>query len=411
MFARAPKYALVSVIVALFDLEGCAGSDKNDCRLPQRACKTIQHAVHISASGDTIDVAASVCPENVAIHHGVRINGAGSDKTIVDGERHGSEFLIAFNNVDVTITGMTMRDGSGSGDGGAIYHCNGRLTLEHVVIGGNLVRGPGLNGYGGMMYNCPTTIATIVDSTIRNNSAKVGGAICNGGLLTIIRSTFNNNTALEARGGGAIFNYGVLHVANSTFSGNTAAGGVGGAIHNGELVGLTGGAQIDNSTISGSSAAFGQSPGGAINNKPGLPIYVQNTIIAANHPQNCGGSPLETEGFNLSSDRSCDLDGAGDLNGVDPDLGQLQNNGGPTWTMALRPGSPAIDAGNRSGCRDWLGRLLAPTSAACLAISMARGVVTSEPTSASSLRSASAIRRQKLFASSAYMPARAITVS
>jgi hypothetical protein len=86
---------------------------------------------------------------------------------------------------------------------------------------------------------------------------------------------------------------------------------------------------------------------------------VQNTIIAANHPQNCGGSPLETEGFNLSSDRSCDLDGAGDLNGVDPDLGQLRNNSGPTWTMALRPGSPAIDGGNRSGCRDWLGRLLA----------------------------------------------------
>jgi hypothetical protein len=283
MFARAPKYALVSVIVALFCLAGCAGngdrppmmpsgaipalryigpasrlaapaggttfyvngvrgSDKNDCRSPQRACKTIQHAVHISASGDTIDVAAAVYPENVSIHHGVRINGAGRDKTIVDGERHGSEFLIAFNNVDVTITGMTMRDGSGSGDGGAIYHCNGRLTLEHVVIEGNLVRGLGLNGYGGMMYNCPTSIATIVDSTIRNNSAKVGGAICNGGLLTIIRSTFNNDTALEARGGGAIFNYGVLHVANSTFNGNTAAGGVGGAIHNGELVGLTGGA-------------------------------------------------------------------------------------------------------------------------------------------------------------------------
>jgi hypothetical protein len=312
--------------------------------------------VHISATGDTIDVAAAVYPENVTIHHGVRINGAGAGATIVDGQRHGSEFLIAFKNIDVSITGMTMRDGSGSGDGGAIYHCNGTLTLKDVLIERNRVRGPGLNGYGGAMYNCPSSTATIIESTIRNNSGKVGGAICNGGLLTIIRSTFNDNTALDARGGGAIFNYGVLHVANSTFSGNTASGGVGGAIHNGKLVGLTGGAQIDNSTISGNSAILGESPGGAINNMPGLPIYVQNTIIADNEPQNCGGAPLQTEGFNLSDDGSCDFDGAGDLNGVNPKLEALQNNGGPTATMALRPDSPAIDAGNRSGCRDWLGR-------------------------------------------------------
>jgi hypothetical protein len=148
-----------------------------------------------------------------------------------------------------------------------------------------------------------------------------------------------------------------LHVANSTFSGNTAANGVGGAIHNGELVGITGGAQLDNNTFSGNSAARG----GAIFNKyfkPRLPIYVQNTIIAHNNPQNCGGNSLETEGFNLSSDASCDLDGAGDLNGVDPKLGALQNNGGPTLTMALLAGSPAIDAGSGTGCRDWLGRLL-----------------------------------------------------
>jgi Chlamydia polymorphic membrane protein (Chlamydia_PMP) repeat len=404
MLARAPRYAYFSLLVALICLAGCAGNgnpppmmpsgtmhvqdhiryigpasrlaapaggftfyvdgvhgnDKNDCRSPQRACKTIQHAVHITASGDTIDVAAALYPENVSIHHSVRINGAGQGNTVVDGERHGSEFLIAFNShVDVTITGMTMRNGSGSGDGGAIYHCFGTLRLENVLIEGNRVRGAGLSGYGGAMYNCPNSAATIIDSTIRSNSAEVGGAICNGGVLTIIRSTFTDNTALEARGGGAIFNYGTLHVANGTFSGNSAAAGVGGAIHVGKLVGLIGGAQIDNSTISGNSAALGTSPGGGIYDRPGEPIDVQNTIIAHNDPQNCGGAALETEGFNLSSDKSCDLEGAGDVNGVDPKLGSLRNNGGPTSTMALRANSPAIDAGNRSGCRDWLGRLLA----------------------------------------------------
>jgi len=343
-----------------FYVNGRRGSDKNDCRSPQFACKTIQHAVRITVPGDTIDVAAAVYPENISIRHSIHIDGAGSGRTIVDGQKHGSEFLIAFGpHIDVTITGMTMRDGSGIGDGGAIYHCGGALKLENVVIEGNRARGGGLNGYGGMMYNCPSSTATIVDSTIRDNSAQVGGAICNGGVLTVIRSTFSGNTALKVRGGGAIFNYGTLHVANSTFSGNKAAGGLGGAIHNGRLVGLTGGAQIDNTTISGNTAAFGKTPGGAIKNTAGLPIYVQNTIIAGNEPQNCGGAALETEGFNLSSDQSCDLHGAGDLNGVDPKLGPLQNNGGATFTMAVRRGSPAIDAGNQSGCRDWLGVLLA----------------------------------------------------
>lgn len=353
------SHLVASLAGTTFYVNGVRGSNKNDCRSPQRACKTIQHAVHISASGDTIDVAAGLYRENVSIHHSIRIHGAGRDQTIVDGERDGSEFLIAFNaGVDVTITGMTMRDGSGSGDGGAIYHCLGTLTLKDVVIKENRVRGPGLDGYGGAIYNCPSSTATILDSTIRNNSAKVGGAICNGGSLTIIRSTFEENTALTTRGGGAVFNYGTLHVANSTFSDNTATGGVGGAIHDGELVGGTGGAQLDNDTISGNSAALGGSPGGAIYNQVGLPIYVQNTIIADNVPQNCGGAAFETEGFNLSSDESCDLHGAGDLNGVDPNLEPLRNNGGRTSTMALTPGSAAIDAGNRSGCRNWFGHLL-----------------------------------------------------
>lgn len=402
MVGRAPQYAVASLLVAFICLSrsagygasvpalryigpaprlaspaggttyyvnGVGGSDKNNCRSPQRACKTIRHAVFLSASGDTIEVAAAMYRENVTVHHSLQFIGAGPGKTIVNGERRSSEFVIAFNpNADVWISGMTMLNGIGAGeDGGAIYHCFGRLTLQDVVLENNDVHAINHqqgNGYAGAMYNCPGSTATIIDSTIRNNSAKVGGAICNGGLLTIIRSTFYGNTARDdhgdERGGGAIFNYGTLHVENSTFSGNTAAAGVGGAIANGILLGGVGGAQIDNSTISGNSATLGESPapGGGIYDRPGQPIYLQNTIVADNKPQNCGGAPLQTEGFNLSSDKSCDLDGAGDLNGVDPKLGSLQDNGGPTWTMALLPGSGAIDAGNRSGCRNWVGRLL-----------------------------------------------------
>ena len=67
---------------------------------------------------------------------------------------------------------------------------------------------------------------------------------------------------------------------------------------------------------------------------------------------------MTSHGYNLSSDGSCRFNHTGDLNNHDPLLGPLQNNGGPTETMALLPGSPAIDGGNRSGCTDSQGHLL-----------------------------------------------------
>jgi hypothetical protein len=62
--------------------------------------------------------------------------------------------------------------------------------------------------------------------------------------------------------------------------------------------------------------------------------------------------------YNLSSDDSCEFTGPGDLNTTDPNLGPLQLNGGPTRTMALLPGSLAIDSGNPSGCTDGHAHLL-----------------------------------------------------
>jgi hypothetical protein len=79
--------------------------------------------------------------------------------------------------------------------------------------------------------------------------------------------------------------------------------------------------------------------------------------VANNVGGNCHGA-VSSRGYNLSSDSTCDFDGAGDLNNTDPRLGKLQNNGGPTETMALLSGSPAIDSGNPSGCTDGKGHLL-----------------------------------------------------
>jgi hypothetical protein len=84
---------------------------------------------------------------------------------------------------------------------------------------------------------------------------------------------------------------------------------------------------------------------------------LQNSIVGNNAGGNCSGG-VTSHGYNLSSDGTCDFDLAGDLNDTDPRLGGLRNNGGPTKTLALLPGSPAIDSGNPSGCTDGRGHLL-----------------------------------------------------
>jgi len=112
---------------------------------------------------------------------------------------------------------------------------------------------------------------------------------------------------------------------------------------------------INNSTISSNTAAGRDgSYGGGIFGMSTL----QNSIVANNSSGgNCSGT-MTSNGYNLSSDNTCNFSGPGDLNNTKPLLGPLQNNGGPTQTQALLPGSPAIDAGNPNGCTDGGGHLL-----------------------------------------------------
>jgi hypothetical protein len=84
---------------------------------------------------------------------------------------------------------------------------------------------------------------------------------------------------------------------------------------------------------------------------------LQDSIVANNSGGNCGGA-MTSNGYNLSSDSTCNFNGTGDLNNTDPKLGQLGNYGGPTQTIPLLSGSPAIDEGNPKGCTDGHGHLL-----------------------------------------------------
>jgi hypothetical protein len=159
---------------------------------------------------------------------------------------------------------------------------------------------------------------------------------------------------------GGILNGGTLTINNSTISGNHvdyfadafSFGNGGGGVSNGGTL------TINNSTISGNSVHYMVN---GISSSPGGGIYgnaiLQNSIVANNTMENCDGG-MTSNGYNMSSDGSCNFSSSGDRNNTDPMLGPLQYNGGPTQTMALLPGSPAIDAGNPSGCTDDQGHLL-----------------------------------------------------
>ena len=200
---------------------------------------------------------------------------------------------------------------------------------------------------GGAVYEGSSAV-NVVGCTFLNNSANGsygGGAIAEvSGLLTISDSTFTANTSpLEA---GAIFlSSGQTVISNSTFSENRAGStdGVGGAIVNADGL-LT----ILNSTFSGNVA----SAAGAIFNFGFLTMG--NTILAnSSSGSDCfsfGGSninPIIATGVNIVGDGSCAIPGM--ITG-DPKLGPLADNGGPTQTMGLLPGSPAIGTANLGVC-------------------------------------------------------------
>ena len=272
------------------------------------------------------------------ITDGVTINGPGVFAITVSGTNSSRVFDIA-EAVTATISGLTISDGKDSNQGGGIIN-DGALTLANVVVSGNTVTGP--TGVGGGIFNTGTV--TITNSTLSGNSAFDGGGALNGEgvsviyLMTITNSTISGNTATN---GGGIFNNNnsTLTMTNCTVSGNSATTLGGGILNNG--TGST--ANIRFVTIAGNSA----SSGGGISNNTGGTVNIKNSIVAnSTSGGDCSNAgTLNVAGKNLTTDGTCPgLDmvpstGTGGLN-----LGPLQDNGGPTQTHALLPGSVAIDA-------------------------------------------------------------------
>jgi hypothetical protein len=252
-----------------------------------------------------------------------------------------------FNNEGtVDVVGSTISQNAGDTAGGGILNFMGSTIVTNSSVSGNT--GAGISSDNGSL--------TVTNSSISGNRANGdGGGISNfEGSVSISGTTISSNIAYL--GGGLLSDRGIVNVTNTTFTGNSAIAGEGGAIATYvETVNVT------NSTISGNTTT---TSGGGIYNAVST-VTIRNTIIALNGANRDGpdvSKPFPTGSFNSQGHNLIGIGdgGPGFTNGVnhdqvgsgaaplDPKLGPLQNNGGPTATMALLPGSPAIDAGDDS---------------------------------------------------------------
>jgi hypothetical protein len=343
----------------------------------------------------------------LVIDKNLTITGPGANRLTVTAKFHDfinfRIFNISSSTVTVSISGITISGGftgdSGGGilsvgvltltdcaisdnfsgtfagfsEGGGVLNDHGTMTITGCTISDNSVEGIG----GGVLNENGTM--TITRCTISNNFAdqsgyafsevSEGGGILNGGSLIITNSTISGNTSYATsldvfgqRGfayGGGVHNSGSMIVTNCTISGNAAVGptsldtGYGGGISNG------GDLQITSSTVAHNSATGGSGAFGGGIYRVGLldSTTTDSSIIALNGaytgPDFTGTGGLESTGYNIIGNNadavinSQPTDQIGTpASPIDPLIGPLVDNGGPTLTHALQPGSPAINRGD-----------------------------------------------------------------
>jgi hypothetical protein len=243
---------------------------------------------------------------------------------------------------NTVVSGNKALDGIGGGIVNAGGSSSGLIErLSRVTVSGNQA-----SGDGGGIYDYYGS--SISQSTVSGNTAGGhGGGLWNFDGLQIEQSLIANNRAVQ---GGGFWNEWRALLTNDTFSGNVAsgAGNAGGAFFESDVNSPDTSAQFNNVTISGNRSDDG---GGIANIGGGVTVH--NTIIAGNRAvsgstdTNCDVSlPLTDVGDNIDSGHTCGLNGPGSRSNTNPRLGALASNGGPTRTMSLLSGSPAINAGS-----------------------------------------------------------------
>ena len=299
------------------------GNDTNNtCTSYVLPCKTLARALDQANSGDVIRLGGGTFTGGVTVSKSVTISGNGAGLTMISGGgpvvRVKAGATVAID--DLTITGgraTAAETGGGIENGGTLTLTDSAVTASQAPDGGGI-----RNGDGGTLR--------IVGSTITGNSGDIGG--------------IENRAAVSATPAS-------LTMINSTVSANTGGG----------IVSATGNpVSLFNVTITANTP----SPGNTFGALAANPATLTNTLVAANPGlADCYGVlTAGPRGHNLIGAVGSDCrfgagTSAGNLLGspsspLDPKLGPLTGNGGPTKTNALLEGSPAIGAGDAAACAD-----------------------------------------------------------
>jgi hypothetical protein len=289
---------------------------------------SLRAAVTAANPGDTITVPALtvfLTSGQIAVGKSVTITGAGARETTLSGTGQSRVFDVTGGTV--SISGVTVTGGDGVNTPGGTAGAGGGI----LVGGGTL---------------------TLADSTVTGNQTMgtaAGSGIQAGGSLTVLRSTisFNSGPGSNRAGGIGFAGSGALRVVDSTLAHNTlASGGLGAAVY----VNSAGTVAFTNDTLDLDSAG---ATGSVLDlNGGSFPAMIANTIVAGGLSESCSRMPATSpsQGGNIDDQNLCKFTASTDHPSTDPQLGALQNNGGPTGTQLPPVASPPIDAGVDAAC-------------------------------------------------------------
>jgi CSLREA domain-containing protein len=321
---------------------------------------TISHNVGISSSGcqwqcRTISLGGGIYAtdvltvEHTTIEHNASSNGGG---IYIERRAPGVDLRDVAIRENRTYRVDTDDGQTAENIGVAVHLVNTPLTVARTSVvdngGGGLYSWAGLDGAGPAV---DVTIS-ITDSRFEGNVGdgvltQPGSAIAGlTGNTTIENTSIRSNTGIGLRLSG----HGVVR--HSVVAGNSLNGVAAGGCGTADL-------QVTNSTVADNGAGAQaqisscgalevrsttvRGAGRLLSSSPGAVLGSSALTSSGSAGFNACTAPVSSLGWNVVSDTSCGLTAPGDLEGVDPLLGALADNGGPTWTMLPLAGSPLLD--------------------------------------------------------------------
>jgi CSLREA domain-containing protein len=355
---------------AVLTVDTTADNESDGCSLGQCTLREAIGDANFLPGSDTINFQAGITGTitltggAIFITSDLTVNGPGARALSVSGNGANRVFVVSGSGNTASISGLTITGGNAQpiligatliGDGGGILNTNGAtLNLTEVNVSGNSAASLG-GGLATRSLLGTTSTTYITRSLISGNSALAGGGgisniatagIVSSAVTTVTNSTVTLNTTVAEAGGVSNLG-GTVNLINDTISDNASTLAGGGVVNVAGAFGL-GVTNVRNTIVARNNAVI---VGGVLtlsDDVLGIFNSLGNNLIGNNFNATVSFQASVFVGLNPVPNVNGDIVGSvsAGTTVIDPRLGPLQNNGGPTDTRAVLPASPAIDRGN-----------------------------------------------------------------